>query len=111
MNEKAPSQQTQSAMTDSRAMVGKVNMALTRGFKEAVAARVQNDPAPAQALLGEAITLFDNGEPESAKPNQRDLVNAAVGLAFAGGGGRRGRLSRRCPHPDIKTVFDIANPQ
>ncbi len=33
-------------------------MALTRDFKETVAARVQNDPAFAQALLDEAITLL-----------------------------------------------------
>ena len=111
MNEKAPSQQTQAAMTESRAMVGKVNMALTRGFKEAVAARVQNDPAPARALLDEAITPSVNGAPESAKPIQRDLLNAAVGLVFAVCGGRRGLLSLLPPHPDIKTFFDIANPQ
>lgn len=58
----------------------KVNMALTRDFKETVAARVQNDPAFAQALLEEAITLFVNGEPESAKLILRDLVNATVGF-------------------------------
>lgn len=55
-------------------------MALTRDFKETVAARVQNDPAFAQALLDEAITLFVNGEPESAKLILRDLVNATVGF-------------------------------
>ena len=33
-------------------------MALTRDFKQTVAARVQRDPAFAQALLDEAITLF-----------------------------------------------------
>ncbi len=59
---------------------GQVNMALTRDFKETVAARVQNDPAFAQALLDEAITLFVNGEPESAKLILRDLVNATVGF-------------------------------
>jgi DNA-binding phage protein len=58
----------------------KVNMALTRNFKETVAARVQNDPAFAQALLDEAITLFVNGEPDSAKLILRDLVNATVGF-------------------------------
>ncbi|MFN5512324.1 MAG: hypothetical protein ACK49H_13795, partial [Burkholderiales bacterium] len=58
----------------------KVNMALTRDFKETVAARVQNDPAFAQALLDEAITLFVNGEPQSAKLILRDLVNATVGF-------------------------------
>jgi len=45
-----------------------------------VAARVQNDPAFAQALLDEAITLFVNGEPDSAKLILRDLVNATVGF-------------------------------
>jgi putative addiction module killer protein len=59
---------------------GKRSMALTRDFKETVAARVQNDPAFAQALLDEAITLFVNGEPESAKLILRDLVNATVGF-------------------------------
>src|SRR3546814_7884836 len=56
------------------------HMALTRDFKETVAARVQNDPAFAQALLDEAITLFVNGEPESAKLILRDLVNATIGF-------------------------------
>ena len=55
-------------------------MALTRNFKESVAARVKNDSAFAQALLDEAITLFINGEHESAKLILRDLVNATVGF-------------------------------
>ncbi|MFN5151203.1 MAG: hypothetical protein ACK5DC_06595 [Burkholderiales bacterium] len=55
-------------------------MVLTRDFKETVAARVQGDPAFAQALLDEAITLFVNGEPESAKLILRDLENAPVGF-------------------------------
>jgi DNA-binding phage protein len=55
-------------------------MALTRDFKETVAARVQKAPAFAQALLGEAITLFINGEPDSAKLVLRDLVNSTVGF-------------------------------
>ena len=60
-------------------------MALTRDFKETVAARVQSDAAFAQALLDEAIELFVNGEPECAKLILRDLVNATVGFeALAG---------------------------
>ena len=55
-------------------------MALTREFKATVAARVQNDPAFAQVLLDEAITLFVNGEPETAKLILRDLDNAPVGF-------------------------------
>ncbi len=55
-------------------------MAMTRNFKETVAARVQGDPAFAKALLDEAITLFLDGEPETAKLILRDLVNATVGF-------------------------------
>ncbi|MHB1587940.1 MAG: helix-turn-helix domain-containing transcriptional regulator [Acidiferrobacteraceae bacterium] len=55
-------------------------MALTRDFKETVIARVQRDPAFAQALLDEALTLFLNGEPDTAKLILRDLVNATVGF-------------------------------
>ena len=55
-------------------------MALTRDFKQTVAARVQRDPAFAQTLLDEAITLFINGEPDTAKLVLRDLVNATLGF-------------------------------
>jgi DNA-binding phage protein len=55
-------------------------MVLTRDFKETVAARVQADPAFAQALLDEAVTLFFNGELDTAKLILRDLVNATVGF-------------------------------
>jgi len=57
-----------------------MKMALTRDFKDTVAARLQSDPAFAQALLDEAITLFVNGDPESAKLILRDLINATVGF-------------------------------
>ena len=55
-------------------------MALTRDFKETVIARVKRDPAFAPALLDEALTLFLNGEPDTAKLILRDLVNATVGF-------------------------------
>lgn len=55
-------------------------MALTRNFKDTVAARVRDDPAFAKALLDEAITLFLDGEPDTAKLILRDLVNATVGF-------------------------------
>jgi len=55
-------------------------MALTRDFRETVVARVQRDQVFAQALLDEAITLFVNGEPDTAKLILRDLVNATVGF-------------------------------
>ncbi len=55
-------------------------MALTRDFKETVIARVKRNPAFARALLDEALTLFLNGEPDTAKLILRDLVNATVGF-------------------------------
>ena len=74
-------------------------MALTRDFKETVAARVQNDPAFAQALLDEAITLFVNGEPQSAKLILRDLVNATVG--FEALACQKGQQQGVCFHSDL----------
>jgi DNA-binding phage protein len=55
-------------------------MALTRDFKKTVAARVRRDPKFAKALLDEAVTLFLNGEPDTARLLLRDLVNATVGF-------------------------------
>ncbi|MBW4669227.1 MAG: transcriptional regulator [Cyanomargarita calcarea GSE-NOS-MK-12-04C] len=55
-------------------------MALTRDFKETVNARVQEDPEFAKALLDEAVGLFLNGEPETARLILRELVNATVGF-------------------------------
>lgn len=53
-------------------------MTLTRDFKQTVNERVGRDPAFASALLDEAIALFLNGEPETARLILRDLVNATV---------------------------------
>ena len=55
-------------------------MGLTRDYKTTVQARAKRDPAFTQALLDEAITLFLNGEVETAKLVLRDLVNATVGF-------------------------------
>jgi hypothetical protein len=57
-----------------------VTVALTREFRETVTARVQRDPALAKAMLDEAITLFLNGEPASARLIVRDVVNATIGF-------------------------------
>ena len=55
-------------------------MALTRDFKQTVAARARRDPAFAKAMLDEAATLFLNGEPDVARLILRDLVNATIGF-------------------------------
>lgn len=55
-------------------------MTLTRDFQETVKDRVQREPEFALALLDEAVSLFLNGEPETARLILRDLVNATVGF-------------------------------
>jgi hypothetical protein len=59
-------------------------MGLTRDFKETVNLRVQQDSEFATALLNEAISLFLNGEPETARLMLRDIVNATVGFEELG---------------------------
>ena len=55
-------------------------MTMSREFRETVAVRVREDPTYVQALLGEAVQLFVDGEPETAKLVLRDLVNVTVGF-------------------------------
>jgi DNA-binding phage protein len=55
-------------------------MAMTRDFKQTITARAAADPDFAKALLDEAVTLFLNGEPATARLILRDLVNATVGF-------------------------------
>jgi DNA-binding phage protein len=59
---------------------GAWSMTVSRDFRETVAARVREDPAYVQALLDEAVQLFTDGEPETAKLVLRDLVNATIGF-------------------------------
>ncbi len=53
---------------------------ITREYKETVHNRLRKDPAFAAALLDEAISLFLNGEPVTARLILRELVNATVGF-------------------------------
>jgi hypothetical protein len=50
-------------------------MSLTRNSSETIKERIQQDPEFAVALLDEAISLFLNGEPKTARLILRDLVN------------------------------------
>ena len=52
----------------------------TRDVHVTIQARIQRDPAYAQALWNEAVQLFLEGEPNTAKLILRDLVNATVGF-------------------------------
>jgi DNA-binding phage protein len=55
-------------------------MPIVREYKETIKERTQREPEFASALLDEAVTLFLNGEPETARLVLRDLVNATVGF-------------------------------
>jgi DNA-binding phage protein len=55
-------------------------MALTRDFKDTVAARVQRDPRFREALFTEAINAFLGGDTTAGKAILRDLVNATLGF-------------------------------
>jgi DNA-binding phage protein len=55
-------------------------MPITRDFKETINARVQREPEFAKVLLDEAVSLFLNGKPETARLILRDLVNATTGF-------------------------------
>ena len=55
-------------------------MVLTRDSKQTVIDRAKRDPSFVKALLDEAVTLFLNGEPETARLVLRDLVNATIGF-------------------------------
>ena len=52
--------------------------ALTKDISEIVSDRIRNDLA--LALLDEALSLFLNGEPDTARLVLRDLVNATIGF-------------------------------
>jgi DNA-binding phage protein len=55
-------------------------MALTREFKETVAARAQRDPRFREALFTEAMNAYLGGDTAAGKAILRDLVNATVGF-------------------------------
>ena len=55
-------------------------MALTRDFKETIAARARRDARFRQALFTEAINAYLAGDTTAGKAILRDLVNATVGF-------------------------------
>lgn len=55
-------------------------MALTRDFKETVAARARRDSRFREALFTEAINAYLGGDLTTGKAILRDLVNATVGF-------------------------------
>ena len=52
----------------------------TTDYKETIQNRIKQDPDFAQHLLNETISLILNDEPETARLDLRDLVNATIGF-------------------------------
>jgi DNA-binding phage protein len=65
---------------------------MLKDFSEVVADRIQREPEFAKALLGEAIAVFLNGEPDVSRLVLRDLVNGTIG--FEGLAAATGRPSK-----------------
>ncbi len=55
-------------------------MALTRDFRETIAARVRSDPRFREALFMEALNSYLAGDTAEGKAILRDLVNATIGF-------------------------------
>jgi DNA-binding phage protein len=55
-------------------------MALTRDFRETVAARAARDPAFKAALLQEALQAFIEGDVAAGLVLLRDCINATIGF-------------------------------
>ena len=55
-------------------------MALTRDFKQTIAARARREPRFREALFTEAINPYLAGDTAEGKAMLRDLVNATVGF-------------------------------
>jgi DNA-binding phage protein len=53
---------------------------MLKDFSEVVADRIQREPEFARVLLGEAIAVFLNGEPDVSRLLLRDLVNGTIGF-------------------------------
>jgi DNA-binding phage protein len=76
-------------------------MALTRRFKETVAARVSRDPAFREALLREGIETLIAGDVDAGKSILRDYINATVGFeALAAATGISAKSLMRMFGPD-----------
>jgi DNA-binding phage protein len=89
-------------------------MALTREFKDTVAARVRRDPRFREALFTEAMNAYLGGDTSAGKAILRDLVNATVGFEELAGVLKKPSKSLHrmlAPHgnPSTENFFGIVN--
>lgn len=89
-------------------------MALTREFKDTIAARVQRDPRFREALFTEAMNAYLGGDAKAGKAILRDLVNATIGfeeLAHVLKKSSKSLHRMLAPHgnPNTENFFSIVN--
>ena len=89
-------------------------MALTREFKETVAARVRRDGKYREALFSEAINAYLAGDTATGKALLRDLVNATVGFEGLAAEIRKPskslhRMLAPRGNPNTENFFEIIN--
>jgi DNA-binding phage protein len=87
-------------------------LALTRAFKETVAARVGRDPAFREALLREGVETLLAGDVATGKVVLRDYINATVGfeaLAAATGIAAKSLMRMFGPNgnPQARNLFAV----
>lgn len=89
-------------------------MALTRDFKETVAARARRDPRFREGLFIEALNAYLTGDTAVGKAVLRDLVNATIG--FEGLAAELGKPSKSLHrmlaprgNPSTENFFGIVN--
>ena len=89
-------------------------MALTREFKETVAARVRRDGKYREALFSEAINAYLAGDTGTGKALLRDLVNATIGFEGLAAEIRKPskslhRMLAPRGNPNTENFFEIIN--
>lgn len=89
-------------------------MALTRDFKETVAARIQRDAKFREALFTEAINAYLAGDTATGKAILRDLVNATIGFEGLAAEIRKPskslhRMLAPRGNPNTENFFDIVS--
>ncbi len=80
-------------------------MALTRGFKETIQARVRRDPRFRAELLKEGIQCLLSGDVETGKTVLRDYINATIGFD------KLGAVTDKSPKSLMRMFGPRGNPQ
>ena len=87
-------------------------MALTRNFRETVAARIQRDTKFRQSMFTEAINAYLAGDTATGKAMLRDLVNATIGFEDLAAATKKPskslhRMLAPRGNPNTENFFDI----